>query len=623
MLVYGAVPVIAVLSGGSENPLLYTAVYAGAGAVSTAIYMLWKCRHYFKKQIFELFLKTFINKNKFVKRPSVLNILGDRSILLPIALLDSLVFAWSLQYIPSVIAAVILESWPIFFIFLLRRGGGGEYDFSARVASLFTINFFAVAIIILSDTRGDALNSFPVLEYSFGIFLIVVAMLFYLQTANRLRQSERLSKELGDKIASDKDLSEIVRGGGGGHTTSSTEIANVTQFLRFLGLVLASVISILFYLAFEIFDLFQSFNGNFTLRGGIVAVIGGTLVNLFGSLLGLRGTIAGKDLRVQSIAYLTPVAGILYLIALSPLQEAVLGPELAKGISDINWPWFLVGLIGVVSLTLITHFESEEERFGLTSLIVALWASGALIFFRDDWTWWRESIEDPIVSNLEYFAFLGTAATIFALLLGFQIGRNEERSRREDQLIFSLLDKLGILFSMSLDRRARALENLEGLDSARYVKDIKLNYDQIISNIDAEPLQTEADDISATKAVLNELAHSKQYGRRLSESIPIVLLGVFSIFLAISFRPSIDGVLQGITTDTFVFLLAAVVAYLIFHLFDIYSDRKSSNFTYDDAKGYRVNFQPSGSKDESVLASILVSVIVCAYIFLYFVKWFT
>ena len=613
-LTYGAVPLIVVLSGGSASPLLFAAIYVGFGAIPIAAYMFFKRPHFYQSSNFKQFLQTFTNRNEFDNKPSILNILRERSILVPVNAFGPLLIAWAFLYIPDVIAAVVLETWPIFFIFVIRRGEKAYY-FSTRVALLFALNFFAVALVVLSDSQDSAGVDSSVIEYLFGLLLIAFSMLFYLQSANRIRQGERLSESI---------FGSTLAGGGGGVLPSDLEKADVVMFLRFFALTITSVVCIFAYFIFEIFGKFEDFSGNLNFAGIIIAALGGVLVNAFGAALFSRGTIKGTDLRVQAVGYFTPIVGIAYLIFLSLFLQQVIGDtELVKGIEDINWPWFSIGFMGVLAITVITNFKSEEHRFGLTSLVVALWITGALVFFRDDWVWWEKSVEVSFKNNLEYFGFIGVSTTIFALLLGFQAVRNEERARREDQLVFSLLNQLQEHFPSGNPLRYEVLKNLADLDSARYSYRIESPYREIasrlsISRIGINQTQTSND----TMATLNELAHSKQYGSRVSESIPIVLLGLFSIFLAVAFRPPAIGYVHSISLDIFAFLFAAVITYLIFHLFDLYFDRRSSSFYYDSPVGdYRVGFQPSGSKQESVLASILITLIVGLYLFLYFVKW--
>lgn len=660
-IIYGMIPLIAVLSGGRNNPLLYLGLLSLGGVCGSSIYLFFYHKYIYKDNNWKKIISLFFNLRPLwgsksiptQKVPSVFNVFRERSILLRISSLGTFLFAWSLVYVHTIIAAVIIESWPILLIFLLKKIAGNKYNFTKRALFLNAIAFLAVILVVFSNSSEEdssiAFNG----GYIFGLLLLAFALIFSLQTGVRNIQGQKFARET-TSISSyaEKGFEQENLGSG------------VVVFLRLLASFVGMVAGFVFFAIFEIFNIFQNFSGTLSIGGMIIAFVGGSILSSIGVFTNARGTIKGKDLKVQAIRYLTPVFGIFFLAILIPLRNVFTSlKSQIPAISDINWSWFIAGFLGILSANVVVNFKSEEKKFGLTSLVVSLWLSGILVFFRDEWSWWLDNINLLSTGSLEYYGFLGSASTIFALLISFEISRLEQRTTREEGIVFSLLKRLEVLYptekeqSLSLVVVAEAKDNsskpetenilecLESLDRATNVETIRRAYESIENKLASEIKPDEKNKkfdsgyfnntnermtyCQDTSTELNELTHSKQYGRRVSGSIAIILLAVFTATLAISLRPAGEAItnLPAVLIDIFAFLLAATVAYLTFHLFDLHANRRNSiieikiNEKGETTGRYHVEFQEPGFRSEASIATVLVATIVVTYVVLYCLKW--
>ncbi len=320
--------------------------------------------------------------------------------------------------------------------------------------------------------------------------------------------------------------------------------------------------------------------------------------------------------------------GVLLLVLIFPIREQLLhltGSEFPSP-SEILWPWLVVGLLGVVTASVLTNLEPKARKikdgiFGLTSFVVSLWILGAVIYFRDDWAWWLERLSALETSTLEYYGFLGVSTTVFALLMAFEVARLEQRSSSEQELVFWLLSRFYQLDDKHVDNPPESLQSkLEALDKVKETTELEGRYTSIRKQLLDSGQSPDAEVFTK----LNLLVYSKQSGVAVSSRIAIALLAFFSIALSLVLRPPDTEGLEAILIESFALILSAVMAYLTFHLFDLRNARARSSVEKDSlplGRGYVPEFVPAVSRQSESVSIALIAIIIITYISLYSVKW--
>ena len=600
--IWGAIPLIAVLSGGKENPLLFLTVWSGSGALGLFIYLRYLNKWAFSKEIYLAALGVFLNLKREYKgesAKSVFNIFNTRSILAPIHGLEFLILAWAFRYVNEIVGTIIFESWPVFFTILMGRLNK-NYSISRRGLLFSVLAFLAVGLVVASNTSAATDSMAVSVGYIFGIIALLFTILLTLQDAVRLKQGEHIAKR------NLKEPAELER-----------ETENLTIVLNIMVLVVSASIGFLTLAVLLAFDAFDSFTNPLSLSQILILFFGSALVTIGGTVLNTRGNIKGKDLRVQSVRYFTPVFGVVFIALLYPFRGALnsIGSEVSLS-ADITWPWLIAGLLGVVTANILTNLESEIGVFGLTSFVVSLWFAGALVYFRDEWGWWTSHISNLGTGTLEYYSFLGVSATVLTLLIAFEVTRLEQRTIKEQEAVFWLLSRFELPSFQHLSGKPQ--KNLELLDKEKDIDKIQEYYMEIRTDLLASNPPVEPD----VFAKLNSLAYSKQYGVAISSRVAIILLTLFSIALSLALRPSDIGTLSAIFVDSFAFILSAVMAYLTFHLFDLRNVRAKSSIESDPSRnGYVPEFATSTTRNEASIAIALVMAVTATYITLYSIKW--
>ena len=135
--------------------------------------------------------------------------------------------------------------------------------------------------------------------------------------------------------------------------------------------------------------------------------------------------------------------------------------------TDIARPDLLIaGTIVVVAVNMVMHLDPEgtstrqgQGGYGYRALVLALWVSGVLVLFRDDWVpdnW-------QVWSVVEYWGILGLLATVFILVYSFRQSRVGDLRRDADELMLGLHHEFNV---MRLYSEARGASDTTGHMSA-------------------------------------------------------------------------------------------------------------------------------------------------------------
>ena len=256
----------------------------------------------------------------------------------------------------ATVAAVVFESSALLFILLLRRITNQEYHLSRRDISLNLIALAAATLVVLSDTSTGEMSVAFSSSYLFGIALLLASMIFTLQTAPRLKQSQIFVREILPKSRLNASKWD------------ENSIHYAALFLATLTRVVSVVAATVFLFIFHVANLFPGFTEPLPILSQLLAFIGGATVGSYGAILNTRGTLKAKNLRIQAVRYSTPIFGVLYLLAIFPISKLVGATAERFNYSlNINWLWFVTGLIGVVAVNVTINCTSEEGSLTLTS----------------------------------------------------------------------------------------------------------------------------------------------------------------------------------------------------------------------------------------------------------------
>ena len=515
---------------------------------------------------------------------------------------DYTLFTLSLRFVDVSVSAILVEMWPIFLALLVHRLLGERYKpVSLELIGLSALCFFGVAFVVSSQIGGSETQSSSTSAYmvAIGSALALCGALAAALTAFAFKWSVDLSGELATRLG--------VRAGGR-RASQSSESARVKGELELFCIVVAYLIGGL--ISSPINAAAGLFSGEtIALTSLAIGMSGGILVQASASILLRKSLLTTRDLGIGAMIYAIPALSLGWLWAFSKV--------------DIARPDFLIiGAAGIIAANLLINFEAEI-RFGFKSLIIALWACGAVVYLRpvdgalfgvENWEW----------AGTEYFAALALSATIFTLILSFRIARLVSRTTEEENRSFAIFQKLD-----SLVRRGavsgEARRHILRIDvSEQKPESLKEAYDDAMRLISeaASEVEDESDRerLGEVEAELNALVHSKQRGIVFGELFALYVFAGITVALALFSRPEISG-WTGFLVETLAALFSAVIVFLIFNALDLQRERFGA-ILKKASGGYRLAFGDARSRVFERRVSVVVGLALAAtYAGLLWEKW--
>ena len=579
-----------------------------------------------------------------------------------VASLNYALFFWSTHYIDVAVSATIYELWPLALVLTLARYDdprvrSARREINVKKRVLMSIAFFGLILVILgqSDVTTEALSAF----LSLGIFGALVALL----AAVLAGMYPALSIVYGDALHYEyivnrsTDDGELDSSGSADSESVTQEDPSISKKIEFdkrenlwftaVGIAASSLMAVPVDLALSIVG---SGSGAFGLEGGelLIGLMYGFLLGFIivagGTLFVRLANLNSDDLGINAIFYITPVLALTWLAI--------------AGISLPRLDLFLMGAALVLGINVVIQSSPDEEpefakvgaespkgtRLGFTSLILAIWFFGGMIYIRDEilpasWLSW---------SGPDYWTLVALSATVFALIFGFRVARLTSRLTLEDETTIRLFRRLEhVLADSSL--REETLSALRLLDTA-LPKNLPDRYKEVRRCLlEAKSEFRENQNPSAAVTLrdfgeleedLDRLAHSRQQGRDFSELISISLFAFITVILGTVTRPShltfSDDRWSGFLIELFVALFVSVIAFLTFNLFDLRRNREilvmarversmeDSNLvsrfgTHDHQLFFRHKRNVSVAQTISV---IIVSALIILFASLLYYKWF-
>ena len=326
-----------------------------------------------------------------------------------------LFFAWSIEFIDIAIASIIAELWLIVFVlvrYLDKRKGKNKMSLSKSIWVLFILSLLGVIYITLSHTSVNQAFSYK------GLLLLLICVVLAAARVERsIKWAEQMS-QMFPKWLEKKERERIF-------TLLCLAICNIfTIFLIVLG-------SIFWIFQGNTWDLsFASnsidwFTNEIIITNAVawVICIGGGFITAIGTWSLRLGNLDTDTLDINGIYYLTPVLGLVWLLPFGLIQLQ-------------RWDYFTIGALIVLATSILIAIESDTGRLGFRWLIVSLWGTGLLIYFREKWikwpwlangTPWEWSLE-----AVDYYSLIVLSATVFILILSFRHNRLVERTNREE-----------------------------------------------------------------------------------------------------------------------------------------------------------------------------------------------
>ena len=507
-------------------------------------------------------------------------------------------FALSTRFIDVSATTILFGTWPIFmviFIGWLFRREKRYKKITPEMLALILVGLSGFAFVVLSQSeRGlilaGSFGDFDWMRLAWGVAFAMVAVALTAVSSYAFRWGVDLSE----------GLSQI---SGSSENRDSMELTGVLT-----GIAIASLAAVPLNIAIGLVNGESAssigFAGLFiAFLFGVIADGGGTVGYRYSNLL-------TNNLGVNAMTYATLPLSLAWLVALSLVAVARID-------------FLIIGAAGIIAANLLINFEAEI-RFGFKSLIIALWACGAVVYLRpvdgalfgvENWEW----------TGTEYFAALALSATIFTLILSFRIARLVSRTTEEENRSFAIFQKLDALVrrgAVSGEVRRHILS----IDiSEQKPENLKKAYDDTMTLISeaASEVESESDRerLGEVEAELNALVHSKQRGIVFGELFALCVFAGITVALALFSRPEIFG-WTAFLVETLAALFSAVIVFLIFNALDLQRERFGAILKKVNGGGYRVAFDDVRSRVFERRVSVVVGLaLAAAYAWLLWNKW--
>ncbi len=304
------------------------------------------------------------------------------------------------------------------------------------------------------------------------------------------------------------------------------------------------------------------------------------------------------NLGINALGYATPVVALIWL-------------ALASRIDVPHIDWLVIGLIAIIVANLLLNFTAEI-RSAYKALIIALWVCGMAVYLHDGLP----------LSN--YAEMIGVISTLFILILVFRADRLVRRTMDEEKSVFLVYNGLKTMArKRGMDDDAR--NQLRYIDEHTKPEQLRTAYDELkeyfITAREQHPKYEEKLDQLETE--VDSLVHSKQQGTNFGEIIALGFITFIMVSALLLFKPPELTEWDGLFTEISSFLLATVIMFLFFNIFDLQHDRTNAILSKEqDSSFHSVAFDDSTDRGGERWVSVgICAVITAAYIWLFLGKW--
>ena len=359
-------PLAMVMVGAPDSPFLFGA-FLSAGTTVGALGFL---RVRYGARLRDPDIRALIRRN-LVSWPILFILLGS---------FEFTFFAWGTQFIDATIATILWGCWPIIFVFLLQRVFSGRAARPARyrkitpsLVTLMVFSLIGLAYVVLAQSSGQSGVDWARDSSYMGFLLAMLSGV--LITFNIFTFSWAT------------DLARKARTRASPQESHDMELFFITVVVCISNAFTAPLKAGFSLVASEQIQLDVIVMG---------LVIGGT-IRVSSSILWRKANLMTHSLGINALGYAEPLFGVLWLALFWEVN-----------ISRVDY--LIIGTCAIIASNVLINSEVEISR-GFKSAILAMWATGAVIYFRDD---------GPLWSSGRFFGILALLAGAFILLLGLR-----------------------------------------------------------------------------------------------------------------------------------------------------------------------------------------------------------
>ena len=355
-------PLVMVVVGAPESPLLFGAFLSAGTSAGSLAFLLGR----YRAQLRDRDVLALIKKN-LASWPIFFVLIGT---------FEFTFFAWSTRFVDPSVATILWGSWPIIFVFLLRRIFSEKRARPSRyrkitpsMVLLMVLSLVGLAFVVLAQASKQ--TGFDWTSDSSWVGFVFAVLSGVLITLNIFSFS--WAADLAGKAGT---LS--VAGG-----PRSMELFFMTVVVCISNAFTAPIKAGFSLAASEQIQMD-------VILGGLI--MGGTL-RVGSSLLWRHANQITHALGINAIGYGEPLFGVLWL-------------ALFWEVSISRVDYLVLGTCAIIASNILINSEVEISR-GFKSAILAMWTTGAIVYLRDD---------GPLWGSGRFFGILALLAGAFALL---------------------------------------------------------------------------------------------------------------------------------------------------------------------------------------------------------------
>ena len=591
---------------------------------------------------------------------------------------DLLFFAWSINYLDIASASIVAELWIVLFVLLRyytknkrEKDNNSETTNDLKLSnSIWILLIFALLGVIYVTLSHNSINpSFNI----FGLILIIVyTVLCVIKIERSIYWAEEMENQWKKRRESENNSTSAEKNK---RVKNKRVLKLLLKLLSFILVIVKRVVLIsqrmvkeeqtrikaeedreqddrrkLVFVAISVIAahsatiilvivgrvalIFQGFSWNLTFAPSqtgsladmaewlrwLICIAGGLAYGIV--ILSFRkSNVITYTLDVNGIYYLTPVLSVLWLMPFELIQLE-------------QWDYFIIGALIIVATSIIIGIETETHRKGFRWLIISLWSTGVLIYFREEWiqlSWLADGTTwEWVVETVDYYSLIVLSATIFILILSFRLSRLVERTNKEEDQYLRMKHIIKYLY---LDPSPKESLNfhLDKLDqfNAKTGSEARENFVGDIESLREEigppsPIdRTEANEISDSKLEyiknLSDLElefkllyQSKQRGRYLAENLVLYIFALVTIMVTIGTRPAVISPWNALLIDILAFLFSSAICFMTINLVDLRLYRERPTDEENDSRNQTA---------VQVISIILAIVMSLSFVVLLYDKW--
>lgn len=539
-----------------------------------------------------------------------------------------LFFALSVKFIDIAIASIIIELWIVVFVIIHYLDKKDTKKLSKSIWILFMFALLGVIYITLSHTSINQPFSYK------GLLLLMVCILL---SATRVERSLKWAHLISQEWKKHQAKFNI-------HQNNMVS-ENWERIFILLSVQIGGLSTIILIILGNVFWAFRGNVWNLSFAPSSIQIftneivisttvawvicIAGGFVDAIGIWNFREGNRDTPTLDVNGIYYLAPVLSLVWLFPFGLVQLQ-------------RWDYFVIGALIIMATSILIAIESETERRGFRGLIVSLWSTGLLIYFREKWikwpwladgTPWEWSLE-----AVDYYSLIVLSATIFILILSFRHNRLVERINREqDQYLRMehMIKELNYNYKRSAlpigpltkyllfkDPLVKSLDQLDQFDTKTIGK-ARTNFQKEIQyRRENSNKRTDIDKLYNLEVEFELLYQSKQRGRYLAENLVLYIFALVTIMVTIGTRPVAASAWNALMIDILAFLFSAAICFMTINLIDLRAYREMPTAklrsTEETGKGDK---EAINQKAVQVISIIIAAVISLSFVVLLYDKW--